>query len=75
MTVIVTGTDTILFEFDCGGSENLGILPIETREKTVTWFRGYRYYGGFEYQRVSGGNINVINVVDLEGCPSSFPSK
>ena len=66
MTVIVTGTDTILFEFDCGGSENLGILPIETREKTVTWFRGYRYYGGFEYQRVSGGNINVINVVDLE---------
>ena len=66
VTVIVTGTDTILFEFDCGGSENLGILPIETREKTVTWFRGYRYYGGFEYQRVSGGNINVINVVDLE---------
>mgnify|MGYP000649346008 FL=1 len=62
----VTGTDTILFEFDCGGSEDLGILPIETREKTVTWFRGYRYYGGFEYQRVSGGNINVINVVDLE---------
>ena len=46
VTVIVTGTDTILFEFDCGGSENLGILPIETREKTVTWFRGYRYYGG-----------------------------
>ena len=35
-------------------------------KKTVTWFRGYRYYGGFEYQRVSGGNINVINVVDLE---------
>ena len=66
VTVIVTGTNTILFEFDCGGSENLGILPIETREKTVTWFRGYRYYGGFEYQRVSGGNINVINVVDLE---------
>ena len=66
VTGIVTGTDTILFEFDCGGSENLGILPIETREKTVTWFRGYRYYGGFEYQRVSGGNINVINVVDLE---------
>ena len=66
VTVIVTGTDTILFEFDCGGSENLGILPIETREKTVTWFRGYRYYGGFEYQRASGGNINVINVVDLE---------
>lgn len=35
-------------------------------KRRVTWFRGYRYYGGFEYQRVSGGNINVINVVDLE---------
>ena len=42
VTVIVTGPDTILFEFDCGGSENLGILPIETRAKTVTWFRGSR---------------------------------
>ena len=52
VTVIVTGTDTILFEFDCGGSENLGILPIETREKTVTWFRGYRYYGGAEVDRL-----------------------
>ena len=66
VTVIATGTDTILFEFDCGGSESLGILPVETREKAVTWFRGYRYYGGFEYQRASGGNISVINVVDLE---------
>lgn len=66
VTVIVTGTDTILFEFDCGGSENLGILPIETREKTVTWFRGYRYYGGFEYQRTTGGYISVINVLDIE---------
>lgn len=66
VTVIVTGSDTILFEFDCGGRTNLGIRPIEAGQKTVTWFRGYRYYGGFEYQRVSGGNINVINVVDLE---------
>ena len=33
--------------------------------KTVTWFKGYRYYGGFQYRR-SGGNITVINIVDLE---------
>ena len=66
VTVIVTGTDTILFEFDCGGSRNLGIRPIEAGQKTVTWFRGYRYYGGFEYQRASGGLISVINVVDME---------
>ena len=66
VTVIVTGTDTILFEFDCGGSRDLGIRPIEAGQKTVTWFRGYRYYGGFEYQRASGGLISVINVVDME---------
>lgn len=66
VTVIVTGTDTILFEFDCGDSRNLGIRPIEAGQKTVTWFRGYRYYGGFEYQRVTGGAINVINVVAMD---------
>ena len=66
VTVIVTGTSTILFEFDRSGLDSLGIRPIEAGEKTVTWFRGYRYYGGFEYQRVTGGAINVINVVDRE---------
>lgn len=64
--VFVTDSNTVLFGFDCSGLYSLGIRPIEKREKTVTWFRGYRYYGGFEYQRVTGGNINVINVVNIE---------
>ena len=34
--------------------------------KTVTWFKGYRYYGGFQYVRDNGGNIEVINVVSLD---------
>ena len=65
VTVIATGTDVILFEFD-GGAFPLGIRPLEAGEKTVTWFSGYRYYGGFEYQRAAGGALSVINVVDLE---------
>ena len=32
----------------------------------MTWFKNNRYNGAFEYQRVTGGNINVVNVVDLE---------
>ena len=64
--VFITNTDTVLFAFDCSGLYSLGIQPIEDGEKTVTWFRGYRYYGGFEYQRVTGGNLNVINVVDID---------
>ena len=64
--VFVTDTNTVLFAFDCKGLYSLGIQPIEDGEKTVTWFRGARYYGGFEYQRVTGGNLNVINVVNID---------
>ena len=67
VVVSVTDTDTVLFEFDCSGLRSLGVRPRSVSgEKTVTWFSGYRYYGGFEYQRARGGNINVINVVDME---------
>lgn len=66
VTVKATDSGTVLFEFDCGGLRSLGIKPVETGEKSVTWFRGYRYYGGFEYQRITGGDINVINVVNIE---------
>ena len=32
----------------------------------MTWFKGYKWHGGFEYRRVTGGNINVINVVNID---------
>ena len=60
-TVVVTGTSHILYQFDMLGEYPLGIMPFSQQ----TWFKGYRYYGGFEYNRVSGNNINVINVVGL----------
>ena len=66
VTVIATESGAILFEFDQSGLYSLGIRPIEAGQKTVTWFRGYRYYGGFEYQRTTGGYISVINVLDIE---------
>ncbi len=66
VTVTVTGSDTILFEFDCSGAKSLGIVPDGGSGKAVTWFKGYKWYGGFEYRRVTGGNINVINVVNIE---------
>ena len=73
VVVTVTGTNRVLFYFDCGGLRSLAIMPQPVgTEKPVTWFRGYRYYGGFEYQRVTGGNINVVNVVQaddyVKGC-------
>ncbi|WP_241426684.1 SpoIID/LytB domain-containing protein [Dysosmobacter acutus] len=65
VTVTVTGTTRILFQFDCYGARSLGVQP-GGAANPVTWFKGYRYYGAFEYQRVTGGRINVINVVDLD---------
>ena len=60
-TVTETGTDNILFELDMGG-QALGIAP----RSEETWFKGYTYYGGFEYNRVSGNDISVINVVSMD---------
>lgn len=66
--VVVTRTRTteILFEFDCSGVLSLGVQPSGYGRETSTWFRGYKYAGGFEYPRVTGGNLNVVNVVGVE---------
>ena len=59
--VTVTGTDQILCGFDFLG-QALGIRPYSE----LTWFRQIKYYGGFEYNRVSGNNMNIVNVVDMD---------
>lgn len=62
--VTVTRTDRVLFEFDEGGTVNLGVEP--QGRNTETWFKGYKYPGSFEYLRTNGGNLTVMNLVDLE---------
>lgn len=65
--VSVTRTDRVIFEFDDGGSTAFGVQPMGWKgEGPITWFKGYRYKGGFEYPRTQGGNLGVINVVELE---------
>ena len=66
ITVTVTGTGTILFEFDMG-STPLGVMPKQiANEKPETWFKGHRYYGGFQYARRDGAQITVVNLVETE---------
>ena len=60
--VTVTGTDRVLYESD---GDSLGVMPLGFWEEPVTWFKGYRYTGGFEYT-LSGGGVQVVNVTDLE---------
>ena len=64
--VTVTRTTRVLFEFDCGGVFDLAVQPEEKEGETSTWFKGYKYSGAFEYPRVTGGDLNVYNVLDLE---------
>lgn len=66
VVVGVTGTEKRLFAFDCSGLGSLGVMPRGNGEAAVTWFKGRKYYGGFSYSRITGGNLNVINMVDLE---------
>lgn len=62
VAVTDTASSAALFEFDCQGIYSLGVLA----EGGPTWFKGYRYAGGFEYPRVTGGGLYVVNVVSLE---------
>ena len=62
-TVVDTETGEILFEFDGGSDSYLGVMPSGTGELTQTWFKGYQYYGGFEYMRRSGNDLTVVNRV------------
>jgi len=67
VTVVKTGTNTILFEFEYGNSYWLTVMPIPTNgAKCQTWFKKFRYYGCFQYARLNGGDLTVINCVDVE---------
>jgi len=59
-TVVECSTGDILFEFDQDG-QPFGVRPWSQQ----TWFAGYCYTGGFEYNRVNGNDLTVINVVGI----------
>ena len=64
ITIVNTANGKILFEYD--NSTYLAVYP-SLGEVTVplTWFKGYKYYGGFQYIR-DGGNISVVNFVPMQ---------
>ena len=67
VNVTPTGQADILFQFDGGEDLALGVMPDVTgAEAARAWFKGNRYYGGFRYERIGGGDLTVVNVVGLE---------
>jgi len=67
VTIVKTGTSTILMEYDCGANSGLAVRPIAPEgTKAQTWYSGYKYYGDFEYTRIGGGNLVVVNYLNIE---------
>lgn len=67
VTVVVTGSTRIIFQFDCGTERSLAVSPRGNGyEKAITWFKGQSYYGSFQYSRPSGNGLTVLNFVDTE---------
>ena len=67
VSVVTTGTNTILFQYDSGDESGFGIRPDMTGDPyAITWFADYSYYGAFRYTRFGGGDLTVVNMVPLE---------
>ncbi len=68
VSVVVTGTNTILFQYDdLGNGTGLGVEPVQTSgEKCTTLSKGYVYHGGFRFERIKGGKLTVVNLLGFE---------
>ena len=68
LIIVITGTNTPLFQYD-GGSDYpmLVIKPgLDPDVKSITHCKGIQYYGSFRYERIGGGSITVVNLVDID---------
>ncbi len=67
INVLETKTDDILFQFDGSAGCPLVVQPgLDESVKAVTWFKGYRYYGRFRYERREGNDLTVTNLVGMD---------
>lgn len=67
VSVVATGTSTIIFQFDGGSDFSLAVRPgLDDSVVTKTLFKGYTYYGSFQYQRIDGGDMTVVNFVPID---------
>ena len=67
IAVVKTGTNTVLFEYENSAFPSLAVRPIQNGlDKTKTWFKGYCYYGAFQYTRIGGGKLTVVNFIGIE---------
>lgn len=66
--VVVTesGTNRILFEYDCGSEKPLAVRPLGDT-KCITLYNELEYFGDFQFARLSGDQyLTAVNYVDIE---------
>ena len=56
-----TDSGSVLYT-SAAGADHIAIRP----NSTLTWLKGYKWYGDFVYRRASNGSITVINYVGVE---------
>ena len=72
ITVVKSGTNRILFEFDYGDTFNFAVRPVANSGKPETLlqkFAGgtdYKYFGDFTFYRLDGNNMTVTNLLSIE---------
>ena len=67
IAIVRTGTNQVLFEYDYGATHYLAVRPKPINdEKPETIIRNNRYCGGFQYSRLDGMLLTVINYVETE---------
>ncbi len=76
VSVVKTGTSQILFQFDGGEDLSLAVNPgFDDSVKAETHFRGNRYYGIFQFIRNGGGDLTVVNALDMDDYVSCLLSQ
>lgn len=69
-SAVTTGTTRILFQFDAnqaGEAGAFGVQPgLEPGVKASTTFKGEKFYGGFRFERINGGDSTVVNIVNID---------
>ena len=67
ISAVRRGSSKILFHYDGGADLPLIVKPgLDDSVKTVTWMKNSRYFGGFQYERINGGNLTVSSVLPID---------
>lgn len=65
VSVLRANTEQVLFLFDCGSTYSLTLSPI-SQEKPITQCGDYAYYGDFQFSRLTGEDLTIVNFIEIE---------